>query len=145
MYKSSSSSDYSISCSGPDQTVRTILDIPERCRSTDVYCATLAHKVSILLYVYCPENINHFTFGGISVCLPKRSSFLIVGCCKLFQICHSFCPNATYSNAFHPRFGNIRCAVSLRKIYAGEEIWFQFNKIFLFCNSEMFFSYFDLV
>ena len=76
------SSDYSISCSGPDQTVRMILDIPDRCRSTDVYCATLAHK-----------------------------------------ICHSFSPNASYSNAFHPRFGNIRCVVSLKKISAGEEIW----------------------
>jgi hypothetical protein len=75
------SSDYSISCSGPDETVRTILDIPEECRNTDVYCATLAHK-----------------------------------------ICHSFVPNSKYSNAFHPRFGNIRCAISLRKIAAGEEI-----------------------
>ena len=76
------SSDYSISCSGPDQTIRSILDIPDECRSTEVYSATLAHK-----------------------------------------ICHSFCPNAKYSNAFHPRFGNIRCAVSVRKILAGEEIW----------------------
>lgn len=38
------------------------------------------------------------------------------------KICHSFNPNAKYDFAFHPRFGRIRCAVSLRNIESGEEI-----------------------
>ena len=38
------------------------------------------------------------------------------------KICHSFSPNAAYSFAYHPRFGNIRCVKSIKSIRKNEEI-----------------------
>ena len=71
------------------------LDIPPDMRES--YCSTLAHKV-----------------GSLSLFLSVIK--------LLAQACHSFAPNCEYSWAVHPRFGQIRAIVSLRRLEAGEEV-----------------------
>eukprot|EP00093_Oithona_nana_P000825 00825.XXX_3564_2293_1 [CDS] Oithona nana genome sequencing. len=38
------------------------------------------------------------------------------------KVCHSFTPNCEFDNFEHPRFGDIKCIVTLRPIEQGEEI-----------------------
>lgn len=38
------------------------------------------------------------------------------------KICHSFAPNCEFDNFEHPRFGNIKCIVTLRPVPEGEEL-----------------------
>ena len=38
------------------------------------------------------------------------------------KVCHSFTPNCEFDNFEHPRFGEIKCVVTLRPISQGEEI-----------------------
>ena len=38
------------------------------------------------------------------------------------KVCHSFTPNCEFDNFQHPRFGLIKCVVTLRPISQGEEL-----------------------
>jgi len=43
------------------------------------------------------------------------------------KVCHSFTPNTEFETFYHPRFGTIKCLISLKEIDEGEEIFINYK------------------
>ena len=100
-------SDYMICC---DPMYN--LDIPDHYTSTANYAATLAHKVFL-------------SFSAIfmkSVVIKRALIHLLIA-----QACHSFTPNSSFVNLYHPRFANILLPIMIWMLLLSNE-YIQCNK-----------------
>ena len=129
-------SDYMICC---DPMYN--LDIPDHYTSTATYAATLAHKVHLnMILTFDDEGLWMLFSIHCDLLMMKYISFCCevnyAYCVLLFQACHSFTPNSSFINLYHPRFviffwkihrsllrfGKIMSIVALRDLHPGEEI-----------------------
>ena len=94
------------------------LDIPDHYTSTTNYSATLAHKVNSLdgletysWFVWAQYMMIQilYTISYMMIQIWYMISFLMiqiwfVWSVILIQACHSFAPNSSFTNLYHPRF-----------------------------------------
>ena len=85
------------------------LDIPDHYTSTANYAATLAHKVHLnVILTFNYEELRMLFSIHCDLLMMKYISFCCevnyAYCVLLFQACHSFTPNSSFINLYHPRF-----------------------------------------